>query len=203
MSNNDAVIKFLLNQLRQQLTNNPYKQQCEDLAHEVSSLNSQLRDMSELVDELLGTITLMNWDVEAYKVLRKGGYGSEQSGFRKEDVQECDHNWIIAPGLFIAEGHKDNVPGSRFCCECGAREWDDKEYKPKNDTQESCWIEWSGGDCPVPRGELVDVVYRDGKTLYRLPAAKINYTARDASGSFWRHDGEPNDIVRYRKAAHQ
>ena len=61
MSNNDAVIEFLFNQLQQQqLTNNPYKQQCEDLAHEVQSLKNQLRDMSELVDELLGTITLMN-----------------------------------------------------------------------------------------------------------------------------------------------
>lgn len=64
-----------------------------------------------------------------------------QSCCRKEDAQECDHNWIIAPGLFIAEGHKDNVPGSLFCCECGAREWDDKDYKPKNDTQK-CKHEW-------------------------------------------------------------
>lgn len=115
----DDEMRALKDSLRQQVNRN----QCEDLAHEVSSLNSQLRDMSELVDELMGTITLMNGDVEAYKVLRKGGYGSEQSGFRKEDAQGCAHNWIIAPGLFIAEGHKDNVPGSRFCCECGAREW--------------------------------------------------------------------------------
>lgn len=90
---NDAVIEFLLNQLRQQLANNPYKQQCEDLAHEVLSLKNQLRDMSELVDELLGTITLMNGDVEAYKLIRKGGYGSEQSGCRKEDTQVAEP-WV-------------------------------------------------------------------------------------------------------------
>lgn len=102
-----------------------------------------------------------------------GEHGPEQSGCCKEDTQgckhdwfrhldkdycfkcgvtkseECDHNWIIAPGLFIAEGHEDNVPGSRFCCECGAREWDDKEYKPKNDTQK-CKHEW---DYYYPNGE--------------------------------------------------
>ena len=82
MSNNDAVIEFLFNQLQQQLTNNPYKQQCEDLAHEVQSLKNQLRDMSEVVDELMGTITLMNG----------------KSSCRKEDAQECYHNWRFVGG---------------------------------------------------------------------------------------------------------
>lgn len=104
MSNKNEVFEYLIDQLRQQVNNN----QCEDLAHEVQSLQNQLRDMSELVDELLGTITIMNG----------------KSSCRKEEARGCAHNWIIAPGLFIAEGHKDNVPGSRFCCECGAREWD-------------------------------------------------------------------------------
>lgn len=67
MSNKNEVFEYLIDQLRQQVNNN----QCEDLAHEVQSLKNQLRDMSELVDELLGTITLMN-----------GGYGC-----RKEDTQ--------------------------------------------------------------------------------------------------------------------
>lgn len=134
------------------LEHSQYKQQCEDLAHEVQSLKNQLRDASALVTELQETIKLMNEDFN--RVTGRGGslpkgesyvvgeHAPEQSGCRKEDVQECDHNWIIAPGLFIAEGHKDNVPGSRFCCECGAREWDDKDYKPKNDTQE-CEHVWN------------------------------------------------------------
>lgn len=55
MSNKNEVFESLLNQLRQQITNNPYnpyKQQCEDLVHEVLSLKNQLRDASELVAEL-------------------------------------------------------------------------------------------------------------------------------------------------------
>ncbi|HCQ3167482.1 TPA: hypothetical protein OHQ33_001927 [Escherichia coli] len=140
VSNNDAVIEFLLNQLRQQLTNNPYKQQCEDLAHEVLSLKNQLRDASALVSELQEEISVL---------VNKFPHEPEQSGCRKNDTQECDHNWIIAPGLFLGEGNPDNVPGSRFCCECGKREWDDEEYKPKEDTQK-CKHEW---EYYYPNGE--------------------------------------------------
>lgn len=164
VSNNDAVIEFLLSQLRQQLTNNPYKQQCEDLAHEVLSLKNQLRDASALVAELQETIKLMNEDFKRttanpeyreelsqhYKDMRGGTlpkdeyyvvgeHGPEQSGCRKDDTQECEHEWLIMPGLFLSEGNPDNVPGSEFCVKCGKREWDDIGYKPKaekEDTQE-------------------------------------------------------------------
>lgn len=166
MSNKNEVFEYLIDQLRQQVTNS----QCEDLAHEVRSLKNQLRDASALaaelqednikksehishltgqVKELHMALATAAGDVEAYKLVRKGEHGPEQSGCRKEDAQECDHNWIIAPGLFIAEGHKDNVPGSRFCCECGAREWDDDGHKPKADTQK-CKHEW---EYYYPNGE--------------------------------------------------
>lgn len=52
MSNKNEVFEYLIDPLRQQVTNNPYKQQCEDLAHEVQSLKNQLRDASALVAEL-------------------------------------------------------------------------------------------------------------------------------------------------------
>ena len=147
----DDEIRALKDSLRQQVNNNPYKQQCEDLAHEVLSLKNQLRDYSALVDELQETIKLMNEDFnratgrgdslpkgESYVV---GGHGPEQSGCRKEDTQECEHSWIIMPGLFLSEGNPNNVPGSELCSKCGKREWDDAEYKPKNDTQE-CHHNW-------------------------------------------------------------
>nr|UVX52830.1 MAG: hypothetical protein [Bacteriophage sp.] len=149
MSNKNEVFEYLIDQLRQQVNSSPYKQQCEDLAHEVLSLKHQLRDASALVAELHKALAEATGDVEAYKLIRKGEYATEQSGCHKKDTQECDHNWIIAPGLFIAEGHKDNVPGSRFCCKCGAREWDDPEYEPKAYTQK-CKHEW---EYYYPKGE--------------------------------------------------
>jgi predicted nucleic acid-binding Zn-ribbon protein len=48
MSNKNEIFEYLIDQLRQQVNNN----QCEDLVHEVQSLKNQLRDMSEVVDEL-------------------------------------------------------------------------------------------------------------------------------------------------------
>lgn len=52
MSNKNEVFEYLIDQLRQQVSNTPYKQQCEDLAHEVQSLKNQLRDASAQIKEL-------------------------------------------------------------------------------------------------------------------------------------------------------
>lgn len=153
----DDEIRALKDSLRQQVNNN----QCEDLAHEVQSLKNQLRDASAQIKELHKALAGATGDAEAYKLICKGAYGPEQSGCRKEDmqgwpysycyvvtdgrrkedVQECEHSWIIMPGLFLSEGNPNNVPGSELCAKCGKREWDDKEYKPKNDTHE-CDHDW-------------------------------------------------------------
>lgn len=125
-NNNDLVIEFLLNQLRQQLTNNPYKQQCEDLAHEVLSLKNQLRDASVQIRELHLALAEATGDVEAYKLIRE----QEQSGCRKDDTQECHHNWRFvngkAPAVCINCGvtksseckHEWQFYGVGFPCMC-------------------------------------------------------------------------------------
>ena len=86
MSNKNEVFEYLIDQLRQQVTNNPYKQQCEDLAHEVQSLKNQLRDMSAQLKELHKALATATGDVEAYKLVRKCARVSEQSGCRKWDT---------------------------------------------------------------------------------------------------------------------
>jgi predicted nucleic acid-binding Zn-ribbon protein len=107
MSNKNEIFEYLIDQLRQQVNNN----QCEDLVHEVQSLKNQLRDMSEVVDELqednikksehishlTGQVKELHLalvkatgDAEAYKLIRE----QEQSGCRKEDAQECEHDWV-------------------------------------------------------------------------------------------------------------
>ena len=85
---------------------NPYKQQCEDLAHEVQSLKNQLRDASAQIKELHMALATATGDVEAYKLIRK----QEQSGCRKEDVRECDHDWY-----FYDKG------ASMMCKKCGLK----------------------------------------------------------------------------------
>lgn len=110
MNSKNEVFEYLIDQLRQQVNNN----RCEDLAHGAQSLKNQLRDMQELVDELLETITLMNG----------------ASSRRKEDRHECCHNWRFvngkAPAVCIICGvtksseceHEWQFYGVGFPCMC-------------------------------------------------------------------------------------
>lgn len=129
MSNKNEVFEYLIDQLRQQVDNNPYKQQCEDLVHEVQSLKNQLRDALERETELQKALNLLGRQVpvlankfphepekfggplpkaESYVV---GEHGPEQSGCRKEDVQECKHAWVL------------DEKGDYFvCAKCGKQE---------------------------------------------------------------------------------
>lgn len=61
------------------------------------------------------------------------------------------------------------------------------------------WTKWDGGECPVEEGVLVDVRYRDGEEQFSVPA-QVNRSGsdRDAAYTFWRNDGQFNDIVAYR-----
>lgn len=114
----DDEIRALKDSLRQQVNNN----QCEDLAHEVQSLKNQLRDASAQIKELYKALATATGDVEAYKLIRKGGcidgghryvvgeHGPEQSGCHKEDVQECKHDWY-----FYDKG------ASMMCKKCGLK----------------------------------------------------------------------------------
>ena len=107
MSNKNEVFEYLIDRLRQQVINNPYKQQCVDLAHEVQSLKNQLRDASVQIKELHLALVQATGDVEAYKLIRE----QEQSGRSKEDVQECAHDWVL-----------DEKGDYFICAKCGKQE---------------------------------------------------------------------------------
>lgn len=96
------------------LEHNPYKQQCEDLAHEVQSLKNQLRDASAQIKELHMALVRATGDAEAYKLVCK----QEQSGCRKEDTQECCHE-------FVHSKHKSGL----VCFKCGARKECEHEWQ--------------------------------------------------------------------------
>ena len=60
------------------------------------------------------------------------------------------------------------------------------------------WIRNEGG-CPVERGTLVDVKYRNGEENFGLPAlVDCNKLWRDASSEFWTLDGVSSDIEFWR-----
>lgn len=103
MSNKNEVFEYLIDQLRQQVEHN----QCEDLAHEVQSLKNQLRDASAQIKELHKALATATGDVEAYKLIRE----QEQSGCRKEDAQEREHDWVL-----------DEKGDYFICTKCGKQE---------------------------------------------------------------------------------
>lgn len=119
MNSKNEVFEYLIDQLRQQVNNN----QCEDLAHEVLSLKNQLRDASALVAELqednikksehISHLTGQVKDLEKRMALATGDVGAyiaaKQSGCRKEDTHECEHDWVMT-----------DVDDFQTCAKCGA-----------------------------------------------------------------------------------
>lgn len=75
---------------------------------EIQSLKNQLRDASAQIKELHLELAQATGDVEAYKLIRKGEHGPEQSGCRKDDTQECHHNWRFV-----------NSKAPAVCINCG------------------------------------------------------------------------------------
>lgn len=55
------------------------------------------------------------YSMEAYKLIRKGEHGPEQSGCRKDDTQECYHNWRFVNGKAPAVCINCGVTKSREC----------------------------------------------------------------------------------------
>lgn len=63
------------------------------------------------------------------------------------------------------------------------------------------WENHDGGECPVPKGTLVDVIFRDGDTVTGVPALERFHTCPYAE--IWPHGfgdfkGHPGDIVKWR-----
>lgn len=92
------------------LEHSQYKQQCEDLAHEVLSLKNQLRDASAQIKELHRALSKWGKVDAIIRAPHKPGTGAErmkaiesvwchsepeQSGCRKEDVQEREHDYRL------------------------------------------------------------------------------------------------------------
>lgn len=63
------------------------------------------------------------------------------------------------------------------------------------------WVDWPGGQCPVPNGTLVDVKFRSGKVhlaqvAHGLPR-KANVSGSKAWRSYWQRNGIPQEIGAY------
>lgn len=94
--------------------------------------------------------------------------------------KRCDHKWVPSEG---------RTQSGYLCSKCG--NYDGPGYD---------WIDWHGGECPVPRGTLVDVKYLCGDVNRHIKAGEP-----DSSGSIdtafavrWSKLGAEYDIIAYR-----
>lgn len=61
------------------------------------------------------------------------------------------------------------------------------------------WIEWSGGECPVAAGTLLDVKFRDGEFTNKVPAGGFPAESNKRSAVDWGHvTGSGREIIAYR-----
>lgn len=94
--------------------------------------------------------------------------------------KRCDHKWVPSEG---------RTQSGYLCSKCG--NYDGPGYD---------WIDWPGGECPAPRGTLVDVKYLCGDVNRHIKAGEP-----DSSGSIdtafavrWSKLGAEYDIIAYR-----
>lgn len=64
---------------------------------------------------------------------------------------------------------------------------------------ENNWIENTSGECPIEKGTLIDVQFRDGEVMLGIEAfASLPDYEREGTYPFWILDGFMNDIVKWR-----
>ena len=84
----DAELQSLKNQLRDA------SEQIKELREDNIKKSEHISHLTVQVKELHLALVQATGDVEAYKLIRK----QEQSGCRKGDVRECNHNWRFVNG---------------------------------------------------------------------------------------------------------
>lgn len=74
-----------------------------------------------------------------------------------------------------------------------------EQYEAALAAKNDGWIDWHGGECPVPEGALVDVRYRNSEKFPdTFGTITLEVGGYGATGRHWNHDGYPNDIIAYR-----
>lgn len=63
--------------------------------------------------------------------------------------------------------------------------------------KDGSWTQWNGGECPVPKGTMIDVRYRDGYIEENIPTMESPVDDGRTAES-WDHLGSEADIVFYR-----
>lgn len=107
----------------------------------------------------------------------------------------------VRSGIFLdqlaADHRKHGKSGAKITRE---------QYEAALAAKDDGWIEWGGGECPVPCGTIVDVKHRCGAVSENQQAWPKRHKESDvmvnplsnAGQAFWRHENSVMDIIAYR-----
>lgn len=109
-------------------------------------------------------------------------------------------------GLWSSKSGDDLVRNSKIEARNLAVDWNTaiitrEQYEAALAAKNDGWIDWPGGECPVPRGTLVDVRYRCGRENNHVSAGiscDMGGSDSDWCAEDWSHDNSGNDIIAYR-----
>lgn len=116
--------------------------------------------------------------------------------------------WSVPDNLYSTDGRgcliqidRDDVDG-QWQSAIITREQYEAAMAAKNEG----WIDWPGGECPVPCGTMVDVKHRCGAVSenqqawpkHRKKSDVMVNPLSNAGQAFWRHENSVMDIIAYR-----
>lgn len=119
--------------------------------------------------------------------------GNSRSDFFATNLADEDVSYSLSDGI----PHSGPVTSEMWQAERDRIAKEQTTVKPK--ANKEGWIRHRGGKCPVDKGVLVDVRYRDGSTRSKIPAL-VKFSAGEwcADTEYWRHEDLEGDIMAWR-----
>ena len=105
---------------------------------------------------------------------------------------------VIAREAAEGDHPHDAVPAPEVCC--GKHDTCNKPCVPRAQALagKGGWIDWHGGDCPVPKGTPVEVMIRNGRWYKCLALESDLVGSAFGATLMWHHIPCPIDIIAYR-----
>lgn len=149
----------------------------------------------KLIDILIGELPkLGGWPKHANCITQDGDLKVEPAACNPS-VAKCDDDGFWFLDSSRTGGFEVDTLASDYTTAIITREQYEYALADKNEG----WIEWGGGECPVEKGTLVDVKWRDGKIDDSIPAKIIHDLDSPKRHAIrWRHLGNSHDIIAYR-----
>lgn len=125
--------------------------------------------------------------------------GGELWSFISKPHKDCDDEWMDES----SSGYHNKVGKLPEASDHDTSVITREQYESALAAKNEGWIEWAGGECPVEKGTLVDVRYRNGKENHHVAAGVRGSVAAggDLRGMFacdWSNGSSGNDIIAYR-----